>query len=512
MLGRLANLNLTTCALVTLAFSTLYALLQFSPTPYKHNRCLAVQQTGWWADKTTLLWQPEGCTLKAYKPKDIASCMGKDFVVFIGDSSVRNKFYAFVRLVDPKFGNQGKVHADIRVNWPDSEDLAAYFVWDPYLTSETTWKVVAGETTQVLSRPPRSIVVGAGSWFLRNKAESGGLTTWRKDVDLLAARIAARKGSNLPRVFVSPVPNVVPEKLAPERRQALDPNAIYWMNKYMERIGLEVFSAWSRMTAGAPETADGLHYSPRLEDRAIGLLVNNLCNSRLPTTPPFLATCCFEYPSPHWFPKMLALATVFLGLLMLAKRSSESGWRRLVPAFETLRQMVVFVAILLLMYVNDRTPLFGKIQKHFVGWVFTLLSVAALAAGGYTVKEDSAPGFLNRDQTDEWKGWMQLAILIYHVMNASTVSGIYNPVRVLVAMYLFMTGYGHFFYFYKKKNYGLARLTVVLLRTNILAVVLAYTMGTSYMDYYFAPLSSVWVLIVWLTMRILPEHNYTNFV
>lgn len=62
----------------------------------------------------------------------------------------------------------------------------------------------------------------------------------------------------------------------------------------------------------------------------------------------------------------------------------------------------------LLIYVADRTGLWLKEQKQFDFWAFTFLSFAYLASGIFTLKKgDKDLGFLNRDQTDEWKGWMQ---------------------------------------------------------------------------------------------------------
>jgi hypothetical protein len=175
----------------------------------------------------------------------------------------------------------------------------------------------------------------------------------------------------------------------------------------------------------------------------------------------------------------------------------------------------VMLVVLVYCYAADRSQLFEKISKQHSVYHFLLLCSIVIAGGFARIRHSGASNnresqdqpFLSRDQTEEWKGWMQFFILIYHWTGGSQILWIYKIIRVLVASYLFLTGYGHTCFFLKRTNYSFRRVAGVLVRVNLLSCMLPYIMNTNYMFYYFAPLVSFWFLVIYATMGIYASKN-----
>lgn len=65
---------------------------------------------------------------------------------------------------------------------------------------------------------------------------------------------------------------------------------------------------------------------------------------------------------------------------------------------------------------------------------------------------------LNRPQTEEWKGWMQVLFLLYHYFEAREL---YNAIRIFIAGYVWMTGFGNFSYYYRTGDFSIGRCVCV---------------------------------------------------
>ena len=173
------------------------------------------------------------------------------------------------------------------------------------------------------------------------------------------------------------------------------------------------------------QTRDGLHFSDAVVRAQAQVLLNARCNDVLPKAFPMDKACCRSYPWPSALHMVLLAAAVFWGPAswMIARRFSKpqpcscvtfieqavdprtSGLPLLrdeeVPAL-----VVSFASAMI--YIADRTGYWVKEQKQFDPWSFAFLTVLSLALGLATVNRgDKDLGFLNREQTDEWKGWMQ---------------------------------------------------------------------------------------------------------
>jgi hypothetical protein len=115
---------------------------------------------------------------------------------------------------------------------------------------------------------------------------------------------------------------------------------------------------------------------------------------------------------------------------------------------------------------------------------------------------------LNRDQTEEWKGWMQFMFLLYHYYHAEEV---YNSIRIMITCYVWMTGFGNFSFFYLKADYGIVRVLQMLWRLNFLVLFLCLTQGTTFILYYICLLHTYYFFMVYVIMRIGSKHNYTKW-
>ncbi|ORZ06687.1 10 TM acyl transferase domain found in Cas1p-domain-containing protein [Absidia repens] len=478
---------ITFCIMV---FST---LARYILDANNRTRCESMLNEGDWLDDDTYKqWQPPGCMMHIYRPDDVASCLNHSRILYIGDSIARQQFFSFAKLINNGINTDGEKHIDRKFEFA-KEGLTFEFWWDPYLNSTRTVQYLQQSGVGVdTGDRPSLLVVGTGSWHMRYLDSRMYMEDWQKGIDTVLDAIQ-RSPNVADAVILSPVEIPDFDHLSSDRALTITKEKVAAMNNYLasqQQAGalhaqtpFVIPFAWNKMIESSHNvTEDGLHYDTVITETQVQLALNYRCNDVRPKHFPYAATCCFHYPSPRWYQNIFF--ALFLIIVPVGLYFCDTDFSNIIPSEKVLNALFVFGLGVIYMYFGDRTQLFGKMHKNFDSSTFmTLMMLFVLLSGMITLKtakkENVDLGFLNRDQTDEWKGWMQVIILIYHFM-------------------VLLTGYDDF---------GLARVLNVMVRLNLLTFVLQYLMDTDYLSYYFTPLVSFWFCVIYLTMYIGHTNN-----
>ena len=294
--------------------------------------------------------------LHKYAAKDISDCLKSRRIVLVGDSTIRQIFWAFAKKLDPKGAEEdlakAEKHSDVNLQ---KFGLELEFIWDPYLNSTKLYHELTVQRDSSLPTDSGQskgnsttgiLLVGGGLWHARYLALSP-LDQFKASISSIislsgnqdpshelhpATSTVSGPPSGNDHPYFAPVPVPLYEVLAPDRASTLSADKIDLMNQYLQQLshhqGLRVLWSYSQMTwhQSSAYEKDGLHVVEEVANQKADVLLNLKCNDVLTKYGhyPYDKTCCTGYGYPlriQWV--MLVFALGIFPLLFLVVTSGK---------------------------------------------------------------------------------------------------------------------------------------------------------------------------------------------
>ncbi|XP_045420321.1 N-acetylneuraminate 9-O-acetyltransferase isoform X3 [Lemur catta] len=390
------------------------------------------------------VWQPHSCMMHKYKISEAKNCLVDKHIAFIGDSRIRQLFYSFVKIINPQFKEEGNKHENI----PFEDKVASVkvdFLWHPEVNG--SMKQCIKVWTEDSIAKPHVIVAGAATWSIKiHNGSNEALSQYKMNITSIAPLLEKlAKTSDVYWVLQDPVyEDLLSENrkmITNEKIDAYNEAAVSILNSSTRnsKSNVKMFSV-SKLIAQETimESLDGLHLPESSRETSAMILMNVYCNKILK---PVDGSCCQPRPPLTLIQKLAAcfFTLSIIGYLIFyiihrnAHRKNkpctdlESGEEKKniintpVSPLETLLQSFCKLGLIMAyFYMCDRANLFMKENKFYTHSSFFIPIIYILVLGVFYNENTKETKVLNREQTDEWKGWMQLVILIYHISGAST--------------------------------------------------------------------------------------------
>ncbi|XP_022441892.1 N-acetylneuraminate 9-O-acetyltransferase isoform X3 [Delphinapterus leucas] len=390
------------------------------------------------------VWQPHSCMMHKYKISEAKNCLVDKHIAFIGDSRIRQLFYSFVKIINPQFKEEGNKHENIPFE-DKTASVKVDFLWHPEVNG--SMKQCIKVWTEDSVAKPHVVVAGAATWSIKiHNGSNEALSQYKMNITSIAPLLEKlAKTSDVYWVLQDPVyEDLLSENrkmITNEKIDAYNEAAISILNSSIRnsKSNVKMFSV-SKLIAQETimESLDGLHLPESSRETSAMILMNVYCNRILK---PVDGSCCQPRPPLTLLQKLAAcfFTLSIIGYLIFyiihhnAHRKNkpctdlESGEEKkniinppVSPLGILLQSFCKLGLIMAYFYMCDRANLFMKENKFYTHSTFFIPIIYILVLGVFYNENTKETKVLNREQTDEWKGWMQLVILIYHISGAST--------------------------------------------------------------------------------------------